>query len=212
MARSKTKAQTKKIVYKPQIQALVRRQATLAAKEVEQVQQIHKRRIVERMVIRGKSYDAISRRLGISAKEALDITKEITQKWLTDEALDALTLREIEIKRLDALHALAMYEAFPHPMTDDFGQPIMVKTCDCPVPVEFMDKPPDQRPKACIFEDHNKPAMSGPSKQWAEMVLEIDKRRSALLGLDAAAKLEEKKVDLMERVYRGVDAKTIDQI
>lgn len=192
---------------KPPIQALVKRQATLAAKDVEKVQELHKRTLVRRLVVKGKTYDQISKRLGITTTDAVNIVKDITKTWLTEESIDSTSLREIEIQKLKAAHSLAMHEAFPHPMTDDLGQPILVRSCNC---ITDATDPMFMRP--CVFEDHNKPAMSKPDPKWMDVFLEIGKRISAMLGLDAADKLKEKIVDKMERVYKGVDSRTINDL
>lgn len=198
----------KKIKYgKPNTAALIKRQANLAAKDVVEVQEIHKRSVVRKMVVRGRTYEQISRKLGITTVEAVNITKDIAKRWLTEEALDAPSLREIELQKLRSAHALAMHEAFPHPMLDDLGQPIMVRACDC-----ITDVTDSMFNRPCLFEDHNKPAMSKPDPKWMDIFLGIGKRISDMLGLDAADKLKEKMVDTMERVYRGVDAKTIDNL
>lgn len=198
----------KKIKYgKPNVKALVSRQANLAVKAEVEVKAVHTRSLVRKMIVRGKTYDQISRKLGITPKEAVDIARDITKTWLTEESMDAGSLREVEIQKLRAAHALAMHEAFPHPMTDDLGQPILVRSCDC---ITDPSDPLLNRP--CIYGDHNKPAMSKPDPKWMDVFLEIGKRISSMLGLDAADKLKEKTVDLMERVYKGVDAKTIEKL
>jgi DNA-binding CsgD family transcriptional regulator len=190
----------KKVInYKPPIKALVKRRDAMLAKDVDSLEKSIRERKVMRMVVRGQSYDQISQRLGISTKEAFTIAKSVIAKNREELTLDVAEAVQLELQRLDAVLALAMHEAHPHPMRDDFGQIVKVKTCSC-----------EGNGKACLIDSHNVTAMTQPDIQWARMVDDISKRRSALLGLDAADKREQAKVDMLERVYTGVAPKVIE--
>ncbi len=206
MTRDKTAKKTAKVSYKPEITALVKRRATLAAKEVKEVQAIEKRTVIRKMVKRGTTYDKIAARLGLTTVDVVNEVRGIVQSWLTDEALDAPQLREVELQHLRAMKEYAMYMAMPHPMLDDFGKPIMARNCDCCE----ADDPMFMKP--CFIESHNVPAKSPGSQQWMQTAIQLSNRIAAMGGLDAADKLKERIVDSMERSYKGVAPNVIDNL
>lgn len=208
MARKDTKtpkAKTK-IVYKPDIAKLVKRRTTVAVKDDADVQKLVVRRKVRRYLTRGVTHDKIARLLGMDTKDVVNVSRDICKDWITDEALGAVELREVELQKLRAMHELAMYEAFPHPLSDDLGNPIMIRNCDC------VDPSDELYVKPCVIASHNKRAMSQASKEWMDVSIRLSQRIAAMGGFDAADKHKERLIDTMERTYVGVPAKAIDAL
>jgi hypothetical protein len=130
------------------------------------------------LVLEGRSYEYVAFKLTLPTSEVHSMIQETLGRWIHLESLTALELRELESKRLDKVYALAITETFPHPIiSQETGMPVL--------------------------NAHGDPIMSQANPVWAKISIEIMNRRAALYGLDAAVKLQEKMVDVLERKYIG---------
>lgn len=145
---------------------------------------------VLKLVKKGHTFEEVAeilskepgREVGVSPKNALDLTKAAIARWCGELALDAKECRELDLKRLDAIQAILWTEIEPHELKDDRGRVII---------------------DAATLE----PAMSRPDHNSIKLCLEIMSKRARLLGLesDEAAVKVVNEVNIIERRYVGAD-------
>ncbi len=149
------------------------------ANEAVVVRQELSQKIID-MILEGHSYEYCAMVLRIKTSEVHSMTQDVLGRWIHLESITALELRELEAKRLDRVFNLAVTEAFPHPIiSQDTGLPVL--------------------------NAHGDPIMTTPNPVWAKISIDIMSRRAALYGLDAAQKLEERKAEILERMYIGAN-------
>lgn len=180
MPKTQTRNKAKKVNYRLDIVKASSNKIAAIAQDRQQIIDLNMQRKVTKLVVMGQTYDSIAEKLGISTKEAYDYTKEAIKNWTQELALSAEEARELEIKRLDAMIAMLMPRAFPHPIiSEETGLPIR--------------------------DAKGKEILTDPDITSCKLILEIVERKSRFMGLDAADKLKEKMADTLIRKYIGVD-------
>lgn len=194
----------KKISYHPgkEIKRLERAVSARSEMIPEVIKEEDLKRRATKMHIRGYAIDKIAAKLHIDPDVAFKYIREKVKHWIEHESFDPVELREVFSKRYDNAFAMALYEACPHPMTDEFGRPVMGNICDCHLPPGML----------CWEEGHTAQKMTAANKEWLKAALDVMKEQKSLFGLDAADKLKAKQTELLERVYKGVDPKVIEQL
>lgn len=201
--KKKTKPKSAVEVYNHKsIVAVIKRQTNQMAMTEEKVIRARKEKAVVRMVVKGKSIERAAELAGLDTMDAHKILRDTVNRWRTEMALSSSELREIMVRQMDSVLALAFHEAFPHPAVDEQGRPMMVKMCTCPLPDDIEDG-------LCIIADHNQQVMTKPDQAWTKLALDILHRKKELLSLD---KLEEAKVDALRRIYQGVGQEELDKL
>jgi hypothetical protein len=167
-------------IYKFNKKPILKRQEMEIVTRKEVREEVLLQRTVGEMVVRGHSYDTIGEQLGIGTARAFELARSLVKKWSGDLAMTANEVKEIDVKRIDAMIELATANAFPHPVIDP-------KTGD---PQLYAN---------------GEPILTEADTSWTGILLNLLDRRAKLLGLDAADKLRENAVDIMTRRYIGGD-------
>jgi hypothetical protein len=160
--------------------------ATLAAKHKTKLEVLKKEAEVLKLAKKGHTFEEISTiltergNIGISPKEALELTKTAINKWCGEMALDARQAKELDIKRLDALLAILWEDIEPKPLLDDNGFNVLDAAT-------------------------GKPVMTKPDFVAIKLYKDILERRSRMLGFDAdeAAVKVVVENNIIERRYVG---------
>lgn len=179
MAQAK-KTKGKKNIYTFAVKKITQKQETQILMSRQLTDELMRERKAAKMVVEGKSYDTIGQELGISTKDAFELSRQIVRKWSGELSMTANEVREIEVKRLDALVDIITQKAFPHEIINiNTGLPEL--------------------------DVNDKPILTEVDLAACRMLLDVADRRARLIGLDAADKLREKVVDQMTRKYIGGD-------
>jgi len=158
------KTQTVKYKFKPPVVAI--------AKQELKVLNFKQERDVIKAVSRGKTYEAIAEKLGITVDEVHAIAQRTIKKWAGEIGQVAETAKVMDLRRLDDMLDAIHDKVFPEPFID---LKLGIKVYPDPDPI------------------------------YVKLYLEIIDRRRAMLGTDAAKKMEAKgEIELFERKYIGV--------
>lgn len=146
-------------------------------REIAEVQKrmetVKLQRDVTNLVLRGKSWEQIAEKLGVTPEEAYAISRSVISKWTKEMATTAPEQKEIDLRRLSAMLDAIHDKVFPQPFID-------AKT------------------GAVVQPD--------PDPVFTKIYLDIIDRRRAMLGTDAARKMEiEGEINVIRREYVGAN-------
>lgn len=160
--------------------------ATYAAKNKDRLEVLRKEAEVLKLAKKGHTFEEISDiltekgEIGVSPKEALELTKAAINKWCGDMALDARQAKEMDLKRLDAIMVILWNDIEIKPLVDEHGFPVLDNAT-------------------------GKPVMTKPDYIAIKLYKDIMERRSRMMGFDAdeAAVKVVVENNIIERRYVG---------